>query len=139
MNAVNFLPKTDLQIKYLKKNKIREEKEQRYRIPADPAKRKRLAHLITLTAMSIELLNDCIDEMRDMKVMGAKHLIVESQNELLNLQKMFIESAMSKGESAEIERIQQQKAFENFINHVSALNTKQFEILLNYTENLKNK
>jgi len=143
MSAVDFLEPgkkvTPVQLKYLKKEQKRAEKDQRYHMPTDPVKRNRLSHLITISALTIELLNDCVDEMIDMKVMGAKHLIVDSQKEFLKLQEMFITSAVEKGEAAEIERIQQQKAFEEFLNSVVKLSPVQFEKLLNYSENLKNK
>ncbi|MDR7846557.1 hypothetical protein RIU21_07230 [Riemerella anatipestifer] len=98
---------------------------------------KKVAHRLTMIAYSTEFLSEQIDELLDMGVIHSKSLVVDFQNELLKLIEVFIGMAMEKGEAAELQRIAQQKGYDELIRTIGSLNAKQYEALLNFTKTIK--
>ena len=135
MNAVDFLPKkiTPLQVKIMKKEAKEKQKLVKFSSLSE-ADKIYIQERTTIANHCIEFLNDLVDEMRDKKIIGPKHLIVDMQAELLKLQEYFIMSAISKGE--EEERIKQQKRFEQLFTKVSKMKAKKLNKLLQIIEEL---
>ncbi|MCW0515823.1 hypothetical protein OKE66_07495 [Riemerella anatipestifer] len=99
---------------------------------------KKVAHRLTMIAYSTEFLSEQIDDLLDMGVIHSKSLVVDFQNELLKLIEVFIGMAMEKGEAAELQRIAQQKGYDELIRTIGSLNAKQYEALLNFAKTIKN-
>ncbi|MGY5550802.1 hypothetical protein ACXA18_03135 [Riemerella anatipestifer] len=98
---------------------------------------KKVAHRLTMIAYSTEFLSEQIDELLDMGVIHSKSLVVDFQNELFKLIEVFIGMAMEKGEAAELQRIAQQKGYDELIRTIGSLNAKQYEALLNFAKTIK--
>ncbi len=135
MNAVDFLPKkiTPLQVKIMKKQAKEKQKVVKFNT-LSKADQIFVQERTTIANHCIEFLNDLVDEMRNKKIIGPKHLIVDYQAELLKLQKYFIESAIEKGE--EEERRKQQKRFEEVFTKVSKMKAKKLNKLINIIETI---
>lgn len=135
MNAIDFLPNkmTPIQIKIAKKEI--KEKQKLIKFSSLPESTKRyIQERVTIANHCIEFLNDLVDEMRNEKVIGPNHLILDMQKELLKLQEYFIVSAIDKGE--EEERLKQQKRFEQLFKKVSGLKAKKLNKLIKLIEEL---
>lgn len=130
MNQQIFTP-------YAQKIRVKEEKA-RHRIKPismlSDSELHRVQEIITLSSHSLEFLNDLIDELRNIGILGSKHLIFEYQAEMLKLQKFFIESAMEKGE--EYERQQQQIRFEKIFKKLSTMEAKQLNKVIGFIEKI---
>lgn len=129
MNAIDFLPKTitPLQLKIAKK----QSKEKTKVVKVSTLSKEKLEYIqerVTISSHCIEFLNDLIDEMRNEKVIGQNHLILDMQKEILKLQEYFIGSAIDKGE--ELERMKQQKRFEEIFTKVSKMKAKKLNKLI---------
>lgn len=135
MNAVEFLQKTmtPLQVKIAKKEA--KEKTKVVKLATLSEERKKyIQERVTISAHCIEFLNDLIDEMRNDKVIGQNHLILDMQKEILKLQEYFIGSAIDKGE--ELERMKQQKRFEEIFTKVSKMKAKKLNKLIEIIETI---
>jgi hypothetical protein len=135
MNAIDFLPNkmTPIQIKIA--NRKIKEKTKLVNFKSLPDEKKRyIQERVTIANHCIEFLNDLVDEMRNEKIIGPKHLIVDYQAELLKLQEYFIMSAIDNGE--EEERLKQQKRFEQLFKKVSGLKAKKLNKLIELIEEL---
>lgn len=135
MNAVDFLPKkiTPIQLKIAKKEAKEKQKLVKFSSLSEEDK-KYIQERTTIANHCIEFLNDLVDEMRNKKIIGPKHLIVDYQAELLKLQEYFIMSAIEKGE--EEERRKQQKRFEQVFTKVSKMKAKKLNKLIELIEEL---
>lgn len=135
MNAVDFLPKkiTPIQLKIAKKEAKEKQKLVKFSSLSEEDK-KYIQERTTIANHCIEFLNDLVDEMRNKKIIGPKHLIVDYQAELLKLQEYFIMSAIEKGE--EEERRKQQKRFEQVFTKVSKMKAKKLNKLIELIEQL---
>lgn len=81
----------------------------------------KLQQKITIMSHALELFNDGVDDLANMGLVGGKNLLIQAQESLLQLQGYFIEQSMKRGEAVEMERIKQQKLFEElFINLIQA-------------------
>lgn len=81
----------------------------------------KLQQKITIMSHALELFNDNVDDLANMGLVGGKNLLIQAQESLLQLQGYFIEQSMKRGEAVEMERIKQQKLFEElFINLIQA-------------------
>lgn len=138
--AVQFLPKkiTPLQIK-LKQKMIKSfEKTQRIKTNhLSKEEEKRALFLITVSQHYIEALVDCTDELVNMQIIGANHLITQARNEFLKLQNQFLNGVMEKGEEVYMQRAQQQKRIEKLFESLHRLDIDQLDALLNFSENIK--
>ena len=135
MNAIDFLPKkmTPIQMKVLSKKT----KEKTKVVKVSTLSKEKLEYIqerVTISSHCIEFLNDLIDEMRNEKVIGQNHLILDMQKEILKLQEYFIGSAIDKGE--ELERMKQQKRFEEIFTKVSKLKAKKLNKLIELIDTL---
>ena len=72
--------------------------------------------------------------MRNEKVIGSNHLILDMQKELLKLQEYFISKSIDENE--ELERAKQQKRFEQIFTKVSKLKAKKLNKLIEIIETL---
>lgn len=135
MNAVDFLPKkiTPIQLKIAKKEAKEKQKLVKFSSLSEEDK-KYIQERTTIANHCIEFLNDLVDEMRNKKIIGPKHLIVDYQAELLKLQEYFIMSAIEKGE--EEERMKQQKRFEQVFTKVSKMKAKKLNKLIELIETI---
>ena len=135
MNAIDFLPKkmTPIQMKVLSKKT----KEKTKVVKVSTLSKEKLEYIqerVTISSHCIEFLNDLIDEMRNEKVIGQNHLILDMQKEILKLQEYFIGSAIDKGE--ELERMKQQKRFEEIFTKVSKMKAKKLNKLIEIIETI---
>ena len=135
MNAIDFLPKqiTPIQLKI----KSKEIKEKQKVVKVATLSKEKLNYIqerVTISSHCIEFLNDLIDEMRNEKVIGNNHLLLDMQKEILNLQEYFIGKAIDKGE--ELERLKQQKRFEEVFTKVSKMKAKKLNKLIQIIETI---
>gem|GEM_PF-5961206 len=93
---------------------------------------------MTLIAQSIELMNDCIDELMDLGLFNENSGFLKLREEYLSLQKFFIESKMG-SEKEELERLEHQRRFEKLMKNIALLNPKQLDFLIEFSENVKHK
>lgn len=93
---------------------------------------------MTLIAQSIELMNDCIDELMDLGLFNENSGFLKLREEYLSLQKFFIESKMG-SEKEELERLEHQRQFEKLMKNIALLNPKQLDFLIEFSENVKHK
>lgn len=138
--AVQFLPKkiTPLQIK-LKQKMIKSfEKTQRIRTNhLSKEEEKRALFLVTVSQHYIEALVDCTDELVNMKLIGANHLITQARDEFLKLQDHFLNETLAKGNEVFMRRMAQQKRIEKLFESLHKLDIDQLDALLNFSENIK--
>lgn len=135
MNAIDFLPKkiTPIQLKIAKKEAKEKQKLVKFNTLSEPTKRY-IQERVTIASHCIEFLNDLVDEMRNEKIIGPNHLILDMQSELLKLQEYFIISSLNKDE--EEERRKQQKRFEQVFTKVSKMKAKKLNKLIELIEEL---
>lgn len=122
---------------YAQKIRAKEEKEKQKIKPISQLSEsdlKRVQEVVTLSAHSLEFLNDLVDELRNFKVLGSKHLIFEYQAEMLKLQKFFIESSIKNNEDDE--RRKQQIRFEKIFQKLSGMKAKNLNKVLDFIEDL---
>lgn len=94
---------------------------------------------LTWIANSLEFISDNIDEINEIlpKTLP-KTLFTDFQTVILPLNEMFIKKAQGT-EKEEMDRIKQQKEFEALMRLITDLKPKQFDMLVDYSKNLKNK
>lgn len=144
MNAINFLdnkPKiTAFSAQRLsKKNQQQKKKDSRKLQDLPKHEQLKLRKHLTWIANSIEFISDNIDEMNNILPNTlTKTLFKDFQDVILPLNEMFINHAQG-SEHEEMERIHQQRDFEGLMEAITDLNPKQFDMLVDYTKNLKNK
>ena len=143
MSAVNFLetPKITLYSaeKLAKERKRKEAQEKRKFTQLPRSQQVKLRKHLTWIANSVEFISDNIDEINSvLPGQMTKVLLSDMQSALFPLIELFV-SECSKTEEEEMDRIIQQKEFEMFMTTITELSPKQFDLLVEYTKNLKNK
>ena len=141
MSAVNFLetPKITLYSaeKLAKERKRKEAQEKRKFAQLPMSQQVKLRKHLTWIANSVEFISDNIDEINSvLPGQMTKVLLSDLQSALFPLIELFV-SECSKTEEEEMDRIKQQKEFEMFMTTITELSPKQYDLLVNYAENLK--
>lgn len=144
MSAINFLenrPKiTAYSAMKIKKQQEQTKKKDNRKLNDLPkADQLKLRKHLTWIANSIEFISDNIDDINEiLPNTMTKTLFNDFQEVILPLNEMFIKNAQ-KTEQEDMERIIQQKEFESLMRLITDLKPKQFDMLVDYSKNLKNK
>lgn len=144
MSAINFLenrPKiTAYSAMKIKKQQEQTKKKDNRKLNDLPkADQLKLRKHLTWIANSIEFISDNIDEINEiLPNTMTKTLFNDFQEVILPLNEMFIKNAQET-EQEDMERIIQQKEFESLMRLITDLKPKQFDMLVDYSKNLKNK
>lgn len=144
MSAINFLenrPKITAYsaMKIKKQQEQTKKKDSRKLNDLPKADQLKLRKHLTWIANSIEFISDNIDEINEiLPNTMTKTLFNDFQEVILPLNEMFIKNAQET-EQEDMERIIQQKEFEGLMRLITDLKPKQFDMLVDYSKNLKNK
>ena len=141
MSAVNFLetPKITLYSaeKLAKERKRKEAQEKRKFTQLPRSQQVKLRKHLTWIANSVEFISDNIDEINSvLPGQMTKVLLSDLQSALFPIIELFVSECAS-SEEEEMDRIKQQKEFEMFMTTITELSPKQYDLLVNYAENLK--
>ena len=141
MTAIDFLetPKITLYSadKLAKERKRKEAQEKRKFTQLPRSQQVKLRKHLTWIANSVEFISDNIDEINSvLPGQMTKVLLSDLQSALFPIIELFVSECAS-SEEEEMDRIQQQKEFERFMTTITELSPKQYDLLVNYAENLK--
>lgn len=141
MTAIDFLetPKITLfsASKLAKERERKEAQEKRKFAQLPKLQQVKLRKHLTWIANSVEFISDNIDEINSiLPGQMTKVLLSDLQRALFPIIELFV-SECSSSEEEEMDRIQQQKEFERFMATITELSPKQYDILVEYAENLK--
>ena len=141
MTAIDFLetPKITLYSasKLANKRKRKEAQEKRKFTQLQKPQQIKLRKHITWIANSVEFISDNIDEINSvLPGQMTKVLLSDLQRALFPIIELFVLECAS-SEEEEMDRIKQQKEFERFMTTITELSPKQYDLLVNYAENLK--
>lgn len=141
MTAIDFLetPKITLySAEKLAKERKRKEKQEKRKFAQLPNPQQiKLRKHLTWIANSVEFISDNIDEINSvLPGQMTKVLLADLQSALFPIIELFV-SECSSSEEEEMDRIQQQKEFERFMTTITELSPKQYDLLVNYAENLR--
>lgn len=141
MTAIDFLetPKITLYSasKLAKERKRKEAQEKRKFAQLPRTQQVKLRKHLTWIANSVEFISDNIDEINSvLPGQMTKVLLSDLQRALFPIIELFVLECAS-SEEEEMDRIQQQKEFERFMTTITELSPKQYDLLVEYAENLK--
>lgn len=141
MTAIDFLetPKITLYSasKLAKERKRKEAQEKRKFAQLPRSQQIKLRKHLTWIANSVEFISDNIDEINSvLPGQMTKVLLSDLQRALFPIIELFVSECAS-SEEEEMDRIQQQKEFERFMTTITELSPKQYDLLVEYAENLK--
>ena len=141
MTAIDFLetPKITLYSaeKLAKERKRKEAQEKRKFTQLPRSQQVKLRKHLTWIANSVEFISDNIDEINSvLPGQMTKVLLSDLQRALFPIIELFVLECAS-SEEEEMDRIKQQKEFERFMTTITELSPKQYDLLVNYAENLK--
>ena len=141
MTAVNFFNNqkqpTNLYQKIKKKDEKMHERNNRYRVDhLTKEEEKHALYLLTMAGHYLEGFIDCIDELDNYGVIGKKHNLNIVKEDLLVAQKFFIMEALKQGEEVSLERQNQQKLIENFMQKITKTNLNNLYKIINFAEKL---
>jgi len=141
MTAIDFLetPKiTPYSAEKLAKERKRKEAQEKRKFTQLPKPQQiKLRKHLTWIANSVEFISDNIDEINSvLPGQMTKVLLSDLQRALFPIIELFVLECAS-SEEEEMDRIKQQKEFERFMTTITELSPKQYDLLVNYAENLK--
>ena len=141
MSAVNFLETLKITLysaeKLAKERKRKEAQEKRKFTQLPRSQQVKLRKHLTWIANSVEFISDNIDEINSvLPGQMTKVLLSDLQSALFPIIEFFVSECAS-SEEEEMDRIKQQKEFERFMTTITELSPKQYDLLVNYAENLK--
>lgn len=134
INTTTDKPLTPVQLKHAKKE-LKEKTQLKRVTELNDVELFQARELTTISWHLIEYLNDIVDELRNLGLIGKKHLILDYQAELLKLQEHF--AGLPKNEAEFLERQKQQKRFEKAFKKLSTMKAKKLNQVIDFIERIK--